>query len=980
MFNRIQEEHLRAIFNGFKDMVFLMAVDKGPSFRYVTANDSALKFSGVDESSFGKRMQDVLQEDVFVELQKAYETAYYSKEPYHYEIETEVMEEIMVGETILTPILNDQGTCTHVLAAVRDITNKKRIENELQSSKERYRYLYENTPAMYFTLNKEGTLLSFNETGSSRLGFTNQDLIGQSFSNFIDSRDKERYNHFIRQIKPGVDQCIEVRLLHKNNQSFWVSQRMNVISPRVGETEIVCVSYEVQEQKETEAQLKGQKRIFELIATDIMLEEVLEVTAKTLESHIDDTFCTIHLYSAEKEVLQLASAPSICEKHSLQLAEMTVGEDVSGCGRSASLKKPVIVSDIEDDPLSLHLHHFFYEHSIRAYWVMPILSSNNELLGIVTIYSLKNRLPSKQDERLIKMYTDIAVIAIEQKQTKQALKESETRLNIMTENMSDLIVLFDRKGHINYVSPAYKKIFGRAPMLENKFIDHVHVEDQEAVLESFGRLFQTSERQDVECRYRNAEGEYVVIEARAMPVLDENDQVKQVVVVARDITKRKKTEETIKHMAYHDSLTDLPNRRKFQEDLDKLIHRSKNKNLIAGVLFLDMDRFKVINDSLGHAFGDRVLSVVATRLKSLIAEKGQVYRMSGDEFTILIPHVIHISDLNNITKLVSQSFRQPIVIEEHEFHISFSIGVALYPDDGEDVESLLAHSDMAMYRAKEKGRNSYEFYRPSMNINNYERLVLENDLHKAIENEELLLHYQPRIDVATNEIIGVEALVRWKHPQWGLISPGEFIPLAEETGLIVQIDNWVLKEACLQNKRWQEQGIPPIRMAVNFSARQFLQRNLASSIRKVLKEVEMDGKWLEIEITESTLMKYEESIVQSLEELERMGVGIAIDDFGTGYSSLSYLKKFHVHALKIDQSFIKGIGKSPDEAAIARAVITLGHSMKMRVVAEGVETEDQFAFLKEQNCNEVQGFHFYRPMDVSSIDQLLKEKTVTPLL
>lgn len=979
MFNRIQEEHLRAIFNSFKDMVFLMAVDEGPSFRYITANDSALAYSGVDESSFGKRMDEVLQSDVYEELQKAYEIAYYSKEPYHYEIETNVMGASMVGETILTPILNDQGDCTHVLAAVRDITNKKKIESELQSSKDRYRYLYENTPAMYFTLNQDGILLSFNETGSSRLGFTNQELIGKPFSTFIDHRDQERFDSFMNDIKPGVDQSIEIRLLHKDKPSFWVSQRMNIVSPKDGEVEIVCVSYEIQEQKETEAQLKGQKRIFELIATDIMLEEILEVTAKTLEGHIEETFCTIHLFSQDRGVLQLAAAPSICEEHSLQLAEMMVGEDVSGCGRSASLKKPVVVSNIEDDPLSLHLHHFFFEHAIRAYWVMPILSSNNEMLGIVTLYSLNSRLPSKRDERLIKMYTDIAVIAIEQKQTKQALKESETRLNIMMENMSDLIVMFDRKGNTNYVSPAYKKIFGRPPIFENKFTEYIHEDDQQDVLDSFGKLFLTKERQDVECRYRNADGGYVVIEARAMPVMDENDLVKQVVVVARDITKRKKTEDMIKHMAFHDSLTDLPNRRKFQEDLDLVIQKSKDKNLIAGVLFLDMDRFKVINDSLGHAFGDRVLSVVASRLKDLIMDRGQVYRMSGDEFTILIPEVFHISDLNMIAKSVSQSFEDPIVVEEHEFHISFSIGVALFPDDGEDVESLLAHSDMAMYRAKEKGRNSYEFYSPSMNVNNYERLVLENDLHKAIENGELLLHYQPRIDVPTNEIIGVEALVRWNHPQWGLISPGEFIPLAEETGLIVQIDKWVLEEATKQNMIWQNQGLPPIRMAVNFSARQFLQRNLASYIRGVLNEVGMDGKWLEIEITESTLMKYEESIVQSLEELERMGVGIAIDDFGTGYSSLSYLKKFHVHALKIDQSFIKGIGKSTDEASIARAVITLGHSMKMRVVAEGVETEEQFLFLKSQDCNEVQGFHFYRPMDVGKLDALLKKQSATPI-
>ncbi|WP_349408252.1 EAL domain-containing protein [Pseudalkalibacillus sp. SCS-8] len=979
MFNRIQEEHLRAIFNGFMDMVFLMAVDEGPTFRYVTANESALKYSGVDERSFGKSMQDVLPDEVFESIQKAYEIAYFTKKPYHYERTTMVMGQSMVGETILTPILDASGNCTHILASVRDITNKKRIESELQSSKERYKYLYENTPVMYFTLNQKGMLLSFNQTGASRLGFCNQELIGKPFVDFVDPRDRSKFRQFIRHLQPGNDKSIEVRLLHKDHPSFWVSQRMNIVSPKDGESEIVCVSYEIQDQKETEAQLKGQKRIFELIATDTMLEEILEVTAKTLEGHIDDTLCTVHLYSKEKETLQLVASPSIKEEHTSQLSEMLIGDDVSGCGRAASLKRPVIVSDIEDDPLSLHLHQFFLDYSIRAYWVMPILSSDQELLGISTIYSLKNRLPSRNDERLIKMYADLALLAIEQKHTKQALKESELRLKLMTDNMSDLIVLFDRKGSVNYVSPAYKRVFGRTPNFTKSFLDHIHEDDQEIVKKTFARIFNVKERQDVECRYRHERGEYVVIEARAMPVLDENEEVKQVVVVARDITERKKTEETIKHMAYHDSLTHLPNRRKFQEDLDQVIIQSRISKQIAGVLFLDMDRFKVINDSMGHAFGDRVLSLVATRLKSFIDGKGKVYRMSGDEFTILIQNVVHISDLSELAKEVLKTFESPIVVEDHEFHLSFSIGISLYPDDGGDVESLLVHSDVAMYRAKEKGRNSYEFYQPSMSTNNYERLLLENDLHKAIENDELLLHYQPRLDVETNAIIGLEALVRWEHPQWGLIPPGEFIPLAEESGLIVQIDNWVLETACRQNKLWQEKGYPPVRMAVNFSARQFLQRNLPASIQKVLDAYGMDGKWLEIEITESTLMKYEESIVQSLEELEQMGITIAIDDFGTGYSSLNYLKKFHVHALKIDQSFIKGIGNSSDEAAIARAVISLGHSMKMRVVAEGVETAEQFSFLRSQHCNEVQGFHFYPPLDRVKLDAVLQEHRALPM-
>ncbi|WLD92473.1 EAL domain-containing protein [Alkalihalobacillus sp. AL-G] len=859
MFNRIPADHLQKIFNSFLDMVFLMEVEEGPKFRYITANETALKYSGMSQASFGKLMEEVLPEGVFSKLQRAYEIAYQTKVPYHYEVETHTNNVKMIGETILTPIFNEEGECSHILAAVRDVTNK---------------------------------------------------------------------NH------------------------------------------------EIQQQKEMEAQLKGQKRIFELIATDTMLEEILEVTVKTLEGHINDVLCTVHLYSKEKNVLQLATAPTINEEYAMQLSEMVLGENVSGCGKAAILKEPVVIEDIENDPLCAHLHHFFSEHKINAYWVMPILSSKEELLGIVTVYSLKQRIPSSGDERLIKMYTDLAVLAIEQRQTKQALKDSEARFRIINENMLDLIVTLDPKGKVNYVSPSYRKIFGKTANLGNSFLVHIHEDDRQNVMNSFQTMIVTKTKQDVECRYQHESGVYIVIEARAVPVLSDSNQVKQVVVVARDITERKKTEETIKEMAYHDSLTGLPNRRKFQEDLDRMIEKCRHSNEVIGVLFLDMDRFKVINDSLGHAFGDRVLQVIASRLRDVLQDTGMVYRMSGDEFTVLMPCIHNTSTVVYLAQEILQIFEEPLLIDEHEFRISTSIGIALYPDDGEDAETLLVYSDMAMYRAKEKGRNSFQFYKPSINVNQYDRLVLENELHKAIENDEFILHYQPRLDVNTKEIIAVEALVRWNHPKWGTLSPGEFIPLAEETGLIVQIDNWVLECACKQNKEWQEKGFRPIRIAVNFSARQFLQRQLAASICNVLTDTGMDGKWLEIEITESTLMKYEDSIIQSLDQLHQMGVRIAIDDFGTGYSSLSYLKKFQVHSLKIDQSFVKGIANGSDEAAISSAVIMLGHSMKMRVVAEGVESAEQFAFLKQQRCNEVQGFHFYRPMDELKIEEVLSNHPV----
>jgi diguanylate cyclase (GGDEF)-like protein len=426
-------------------------------------------------------------------------------------------------------------------------------------------------------------------------------------------------------------------------------------------------------------------------------------------------------------------------------------------------------------------------------------------------------------------------------------------------------------------------------------------------------------------------------------------------------------------MAYYDQLTGLPNRRSFSEEFESFLDKADENNQQLGILFLDIDRFKFINDSLGHTFGDLVLKEVSLRLKKFTKGCGRIYRMSGDEFTIILEN-INLSKINESMSQLLNLFSEPLYIMEEMIRITASIGVSVYPCDSDDPNVLLRNADLAMYRAKENGKNTYQYFQSGFNNNSYERLLMENELHNAIENNELVLHYQPRYSIEKDRILAVEALIRWIHPRWGMISPAEFIPLAEETGLITKIGAWVMETACMQTKEWIDKGYPNVKMAVNLSARQFLQRDLVTFIQSVIEKTEIPPQLLELEITESTLMKYEETIFFTIDQLKEMGVHFALDDFGTGYSSLGYLKKFRIDTLKIDQSFVRGIGTETDDSAIATAIITLAHSLKMNVVAEGVETEQQYQYLKEQKCNEIQGFYKCRPMDASNIEVLLSNQ------
>ncbi len=416
------------------------------------------------------------------------------------------------------------------------------------------------------------------------------------------------------------------------------------------------------------------------------------------------------------------------------------------------------------------------------------------------------------------------------------------------------------------------------------------------------------------------------------------------------------------HLAYHDVLTELPNRMLLQDRLSQAIELARRQGRQLALMFLDLDRFKHINDSLGHAVGDRLLQLVAKCLLTCVRHSDTVSRAGGDEFVLLLNCIERPEAASSAAQKILAALARPHSIDGHDLHITVSIGISIYPDDGPDVATLMKNADIAMYHAKENGRNNYAFFKQEMNTRAVQRQAIEASLRRALERQEFVLHYQPKINLQSGAMVGVEALIRWQHPQQGLLPPSQFVPVAEECGLILPIGRWVLHEACRQTQAWQLAGLAPFTVAVNTSALEFRAEDFLENIRTTLAKTGLDPRYLELELTESVLMRNAAATDSVLHGLAELGINLAIDDFGTGYSSLSYLRQFPIHTLKIDQSFVNRMSSDADDATIVTAMISLGQSLKKRVIAEGVETKEQYAFLLAQRCDEGQGFYFGHPV------------------
>ena len=477
-----------------------------------------------------------------------------------------------------------------------------------------------------------------------------------------------------------------------------------------------------------------------------------------------------------------------------------------------------------------------------------------------------------------------------------------------------------------------------------------------------------------ELNERRKDGSLFTVHQTITPLRGPDGAIAHFVAIHEDITQRKAAEAQFEYIAEHDVLTGLDNRLVFQRSLSEAVVRAKRNGTMLAVMFLDLDRFKIINDSLGHAVGDQLLKSVASRIRSAVRASDVVARLGGDEFAIVQTDLIQTSGSVILATKLLELIAEPIMLGKQEVQTSASLGITIYPSDQSEPEQLLTNADLAMYRAKNEGRNRYELYSPKMNEEVKSRLRLERDIQHGLERHEFTLHYQPEIDQTTRKIIGVEALLRWRHPVRGLVSPTEFISIAEDCGLIIPLGQWALEQACIQNRDWQRAGFAPFPVSVNISPIQFQRDNIVANVRQALEDSGLDGKWLELEITEGLLMNSEHKAIAILNQLRELGAQLSIDDFGTGYSSLNYLKRFPVNKLKIDRSFVRDLESDPNDPAIIQAIISMGHSLGLRVLAEGVETENQVAILDRKGCDEYQGYFFHCPMPPDELNLVLSRE------
>lgn len=651
----------------------------------------------------------------------------------------------------------------------------------------------------------------------------------------------------IRTGRPRLD--MEELVRDASGRMKWLLSSKLPVRDAAGEVVgIVGIARDITERKREESLHLGQAHLLKMIALGAPLAEVFSSLILLIEAHIPDVTGSILMLAPDGKHIVHGAAPNLDPAYCQLVDGLEIGPSLGSCGTAMWRGEPVIVTDIETDPLWENFKALILPYGFRACWSSPIRSYQGKVMGSFALYSRRGGEPSAECMKLVGMAIHIAGIAIE----------------------------------------------------------------------------------------------------------------------------RKEAEDSIQFMAHHDTLTGLPNRSMLDERVASAIEAADDAGGSMTLAFIDLDNFKLVNDSLGHHAGDELLKIVAARMLRCVRASDSIVRLGGDEFVVLINGAMRKGEsVEDRLSAVREAIAEPVEIEGRSFQVTCSMGVAAYPEHGRNVTELLARADTAMYRAKEIGRDAMQVFTAELANRAHEKLERQEELRRALARSEFFLQYQPQMDLSNGRIFAVEALIRWRHPERGIVPPGDFIPLAEENGLIGPIGDWTLRAACRQNKAWQDSGLPPVVVSVNVSARQFQETDWVERVATALEESGLEARYLELELTESLIMQDVQQAVETMHRLSQLGVHLAIDDFGTGYSSLSALKRFPVGRLKIDRSFVKDLPNDTDDAAIARAVISLAHTLQLRVIAEGVETREQIDFLREAGCDEIQGYYLSKPIDARGLQAIL---------
>ncbi len=942
------------------------------------------------------------------------------------------------------------------MSAVADGT--KRVELDL------VREVFERTAVGLVVISPDGVFRHVNRAFCEMVGYTREELEGQSFRRFTHPDDIARDEEQLRAIRAGVDLPgpIDKRYLKKGGGEIWVRRVAAVARDPSGQAKIIVGAFfDLTEQRARDRELHN---------TNAFLTAVVETSPVAIYTTDLDGIVQFWNDSAERifgykrEEAIGRRAPFVSEDKREEAARLRArvlrGEVLTGLelerrrsdgssivinGSAAPLRDEagsvngllvacIDVTDAKRSAAELERHLHFTRAMLDAipnpvYFkdregrYLTFNRAFNDLFGPAEDWVGKKagdmidaeaaREHEERDRPLLErpssttyerrtsrggpprelLYNKVSFVdqagevagliatvtdVTRYKETERALEASEARFRVLTESSIDLISVMDAAGVIQYQSPALKHLLGYDPAgtVGHNVAEFVHRDDLDHVRATLKRVVETAQSSEpAEFRLRHRDGQWRTFETLGTNCLA-NPHIHGVVFNSRDVTDRKVIHQRIQHLAYHDNLTGLPNRSLLQDRLAHSIARAERSNRKVAVLYIDLDNFKNINDTLGHDVGDELLRQVSRRLSECVRLEDTIARQGGDEFIVLLDGLDDGRGASLVAQKILNALRKAFSLSGTDQHVSGSVGIALFPEDGRDAQTLMKNADTAMFHGKTQGKNTYQYFTAQMNIAVKRRMTLESALRRAVMNHDFLLHYQPQIDLDSGEILAVEALVRWKTEDGGTVSPGDFIPLAEETGLINEIGEWVLREACRQAKEWQDVGLARRRMAVNLSARQFSDRGFLDMVTRVRAESGLDPACLELEITESQVMRQTEGMIMLLNKLSEMGVQLAIDDFGTGYSSLSYLKRLPIQKLKIDQSFVRDITVDPNDTAIVVAIINMAKSLDLDTIAEGVETAGQLALLRSKGCHVGQGYYFSAPVRAEVLYPLLKQNNL----
>ena len=750
------------------------------------------------------------------------------------------------------------------------------------------------------------------------------------------------------------------RLRTADGRWVWVEERARMEYDAAGTiTWAHGVLLDISARKHQEQVAKLERQVLERMLSQTGLQALLEFMLRGYQALLPGRLFSVLLLDAKTGTLHDCASPDLPTAYLQAIDGLAIGPQAASCGSAAFHGQAVIVPDIATDPLWAHYQHLALSHGLAACWSLPIKGPQGQVLGTLAVYTPHIGAPAADDLATLERGAYLAGLAIERHQSLDKL----LKLQQAVEQSPSSIVIANLNAEIEYANAAFFRITGytaQEALGANPRILQSGKTPPSTYRELWAALGAGQPWNGVLVNRRKDGSEYTEM-ARLAPIMQPDGSITHYVGIKEDITARKLAEAQVHRLAYFDSLTGLPNRQLLQDRFSQAASLALRHDLPMVLMYIDVDHFKHINDTLGHNVGDELLRRVAQRLSALVRAGDTLSRQGGDEFVLMLPDCDEAAALQVAEKL-SEHARRSLTVGTHEVTATLSIGVALFPRDGATLDELARSADLAMYHAKQEGRSTYRFFTPNLITHSSRTLRLQNDLRLALEREQLALVYQPQVRLADEQLLGVEALLRWRHHELGQISPAEFIPIAESTGLILAIGEWVLGQALQQLRRWDAAGLAPFQVAVNLSALQFRDLRLAERIGQLLLESGLPPQRLELEITESCTMGNPQDSILTLDALRKLQTPISIDDFGTGYSSLSYLKRFKVAKLKIDQSFVRDLHEDPDDRAIVRAIIGLADHLGMHTVAEGVETAEQLAWLHEHGCNAAQGYFFSRPL------------------